>query len=277
MGPEYVNCPHCGAQNPAAAFFCGECGRQVRSLVAGKQGPVDEVGGEIQLGSILDDDGQAGQQYAPPEAQPVEPVTPGPSAPPVPGFQPPPLDPPPLNISAQPYQQPPPSPGGYPPNQPPPGQQPYQPPSYQPPYQPQQPYQQHPGGYPPPSAPGWDSGNTSGMGPDYPAPPEAGKRTCAGCIPFGIFAFANSATIWGVIGLLGIIPYVGSVLALVYAGYIFSNGRKIAWQSRRFDSIQQYSETMESWHKWGIGCLVLNLIATVIFVIAGIATNGFEG
>lgn len=112
-------------------------------------------------------------------------------------------------------------------------------------------------------------GNTSGMGPGYPVPPEASNFNFGGCIPYGIFAFANGSVLWGVLGL-----FVG--ITNIYVAF---KGNEIAWQSRRFASRQQYWETMKAWNMWGKVILAVQLFFLVVyfgivFTIMIMAMNG---
>lgn len=159
-----MNCPACGSANPDDAYFCGSCGAQMRSAMDRGSGPVDlgAIGGQDpnQLGpattgseggltftapSEADFSDISGSLAAPPGTQPALPAQPEAFAPPPGAYAPPPGQ-----LSA-----------------PPP--QPYQPPQYGQPLPPQYgaPYAPPP----PPSMAYPADGNTSGMGPGYPAPP----------------------------------------------------------------------------------------------------------
>ena len=146
-----------------------------------------------------------------------------------------------------------------------------------PPYAPQAPQNVYPANYPYYGVPA--DGNTSGMGEGYAVPPFTQGWTFAGCLPFGLFAFLNNSTLWGVLGLGGMII---SALQLVYAIYVGIEGRKLAWKNRRFESVQQFEETMRAWNNWGLGCLVAQVIMMVIFfaiyaaVIAGVLSTAFS-
>lgn len=47
--PPYVNCPHCGAQNPAAEPRCGSCGQSLTLYI----GPVEHFPRRLDLGSLM--------------------------------------------------------------------------------------------------------------------------------------------------------------------------------------------------------------------------------
>lgn len=146
---------------------------------------------------------------------------------------------------------------------------------------PPQPQRQH--SYLPPVAPALPAdGNTSGMSTGYPIPDGVDRFSFVGCIPFGIFALANKISAWGIIGLIAgillllptwITPLAGLDFlfwlgTLVYSIYICVAGRKLAWLNRRFDSLEQYHDTMAIWNRWGIGCLVASILLYVLVIFA---------
>ncbi|MEZ5336788.1 MAG: hypothetical protein R3F46_00860 [bacterium] len=114
-------------------------------------------------------------------------------------------------------------------------------------------------------------GNDSGSGSSAVAPAEAEGFNAGGCVPFGLFAFANGQVAIGVLGLIcGFIPFA----SLIYVLIIGFNGKKLAWQGRRFNDVQQFVSTMDAWNTWGIVIFVLNFI--IGFVIGfNEGMNGF--
>lgn len=285
-----MQCPSCGAENPEEAFFCGSCGAQQRSALGQPQGPV-------QLGQR---DVLAPAEPATPPAPPlghIEPPQIGSEPPSVldtpiadtppkpPGFplemgiagatfgsgpprtpelgetpQPPP-PPPPGQATYQSPQQPylPP-----PPQIPPPGAQPGT--QYPPPQPPYAAGQQYPAAPPPPGF-GYNlppDGNTSGMGDGYPVPPGISGFSAGGCVPFGLFGFLNGSTLWGFLGLAGCLF---GPLSLVYAIYLAIQGRELAWRNRRFDSIEQFQDTMHPWNIAGLVMLGLSIIGFILYFV----------
>jgi hypothetical protein len=275
-----LNCPKCGAENPENAYFCGSCGYQLKSAMDQPQGPADLGRPADPLGGRPLDTNAPGAGLAPPPNTPSEPAPytpPAPVAPPKFDYLPvsdyskeparaaPTLPPKPTSPQQQPYQQ-------Y--QQP---NQPYQPQNYQPPQgQPQ---------YGPPPSSGYNQGgygqqqygmplygqppdsNTSGMGAGYSEPMEASGWTFAGCVPFGIYAFVMGNVLWGVIGL--VTQFSG--LYLIYAIYIGIQGKKLAWQSRRFDSVQQFGETQRTWNIAGVILLVIGIPISMLQMLFGFA------
>jgi len=105
------------------------------------------------------------------------------------------------------------------------------------------------------------------MAPSGPEPPSAAGWSFAGFVPFGIFAFVNNMTMWGVVGL--IVNILLGPLYVVYAIIIGLQGKKLAWENRHFDSVQQFDDTMKAWNMWG---LILLIVGVVIFILQGCVT-----
>lgn len=137
----------------------------------------------------------------------------------------------------------------------------YSPPAQQPVYAP--PPQQ--AGYPTPSP--YTADNTSGQGPTAALPPEVEQMGWS----WGGFGLN---WIWGIgnktmIALLALIPCVNIFVAI----WLGLSGHKLAWQNRRFDSLQQYQETMRSWNTWGLWIFIATLVINVIQGLIAIAKN----
>jgi hypothetical protein len=110
--------------------------------------------------------------------------------------------------------------------------------------------------------------NNSGAGPQRWAPREANGWTFAGFVGFGLFSFFNGIIVWGVIGLVcSIVPYIGWIGIVVYWIYIGVNGRKLAWQSRKFESLKQYKQVMAAWDT--VGGVLFSIL--VFCILVGVA------
>lgn len=243
-----MRCPECSAENPDNAYFCGTCGKQLRSAMAKPAGPLTNVGHGLGEEAAGKPEGEAPTPPAPAPAPPETRAAPPPAAPP------PNVNAPGAGIAPSVSIPPPPPPGS---SLPPPAGAP----------QPQGQAYQPPPGYPPPPGYGYympADGNTSGMGEGYPVPAEASGWTFAGFVPFGLFGFVNGSTLWGVLGLVG---YVIGILSIVYWIYIGVQGRELAWRNRRFDSLAQYTETMRVWNTWGLVLLAVGAILLVLYIL----------
>ena len=91
--------------------------------------------------------------------------------------------------------------------------------------------------------PGSEQTNTSGMGKDHPIPEGVSGWS------WGAFIFN---WIWGLgnktyIALLAFIPYIGFLVAL-WLGF---KGREMAWQNKRWDSVEHFNQTQRKWSVWG--------------------------
>jgi hypothetical protein len=230
-----MQCPKCGSANPDEAFFCGSCGQQLRSSIGQEPGPVE-------LGTL-------------PEAALTEVLTVPVAAEPAPAI---PQDSWQIPASAEPAAAvPPPAQyGAVPPPPPPPAASSY-PPAYQ----------------APASAYGIAApfeGNTSGMGTTYPAPPFTQGWSFAGFVPFGAFAFTNGSSLWG--ALWWVLGFFG--FSIVYSIYVGIKGREMAWQGRRFDSIEQFEGTMKAWNTWGLVCLIVGASLILLYIIFFVVIMG---
>lgn len=103
-------------------------------------------------------------------------------------------------------------------------------------------------------------GNTSGD-PNAPVPAEVEQMGWS----WGGFGLN---WIWGIgnkvnIALLALIPCVNIGIAI----WLGIAGHKMAWQNRRFDSMQQYKDTMKAWNMWGI---IIFCFSVVVNIVSGI-------
>jgi hypothetical protein len=280
-----ITCKKCGAENPPEARFCGSCGNLLQSELDREEGPVSS------LGAAWPAEGDEGSRYAavdrldpdpepdpeqepapepdPPSGDPDMPgagLIPGATIPPPPGQAsappPPEATPPPPPEQAQ-------VPGGSVglKSVPPPPQDQPQGGSYQSAGSSAGQYQVPPPGY------GYSTpsdGNTSGMGEGYPAPELAKGWHFGGFVPFGLFAFINGSPMWGAIGLIAYLVGFYWIYSIVI-GFI---GKEQAWRNRRFDSTQQYLETMGAWNTWGLVLLLLSVALVVLYFIFVFAIVG---
>ena len=109
--------------------------------------------------------------------------------------------------------------------------------------------------------PGYGEQNTSGTMGVVPAEVEA-MGWCWGA--FGL------TWIWGLgnrsyIALLGLIPYVNIIVA-IWLGIV---GHKMAWQSRHFESMEQYKQTMKAWNTWGIIVFIASFAIGILAALHG--------
>ena len=102
-------------------------------------------------------------------------------------------------------------------------------------------------------------GNTSGQGRLAVAPPEVRGWN------WGAFFLT---WIWGVvhgvwISLLCLIPWVGLVFAFVMG----AKGNEWAWQSRQWNSVEDFKKTQRVWAWVGLAIFVLGVVAMVLLAI----------
>ena len=108
--------------------------------------------------------------------------------------------------------------------------------------------------------------NTSGTGFSAAVPTEIrGLNWGAFCIPllWGIFN-----KVWPAV--LSLVPIVGFVMSFI----LLVKGNEWAWQSRRWDSIEQFKSTQRKWMYWGIAA---SLAPFVLILGIGLIIFGLLG
>ena len=80
-----------------------------------------------------------------------------------------------------------------------------------------------------------------------------------------IWAIGNST--W--IGLLALVPYVGFIVS-IYLGF---KGREMAWQNKRWDSVEHFQRVQKQWSFWGV--LIIGGIF-LLGIVAAIATPAYQ-
>jgi len=101
--------------------------------------------------------------------------------------------------------------------------------------------------------------NTSGQGKGSVVPPEI-KGWCWGASLWGpIWATHNK--VW--IGLITVVPYIGLVASIVLGLY----GKKWAWQSKHWDSVEHFNKVQKRWAIWGIVFFALTILLLIIITL----------
>jgi hypothetical protein len=113
---------------------------------------------------------------------------------------------------------------------------------------------QSPGGY------GMQSSNNSGQGEGTAVPPEAQGLNWGSFFFTWIWAIVNNAgALWIVIGLLaGWLWPIPNIVFLI-------KGNELAWQNKRWDSVEAFKAHQR---KWAIAGLILLGISLVVFCIS---------
>lgn len=101
--------------------------------------------------------------------------------------------------------------------------------------------------------------NTSGMGKGVALPDGVKGWSWGAFLLNWIWAIGNKT--W--IGLLCLIPYIGFVVSI----YLGIKGRELAWQNKRWDSLEHFNRVQRQWSKWGliifIGIFGLGILAAI--------------
>ena len=75
-----------------------------------------------------------------------------------------------------------------------------------------------------------------------------------------IWAIGNST--W--IGLLALVPYVGFIVS-IYLGF---KGREMAWQNKRWASVEHFQRVQKQWSFWGVliigGIFLLGILSAIL-------------
>jgi len=101
------------------------------------------------------------------------------------------------------------------------------------------------------------STNTSGQGKGSVLPPEI-KGWCWGASFWGpIWAVPNN--VW--IGLLTVVPYAGLIVSIILG----LNGKKWAWQSRHWDSVEHFNKVQR---RWAISGIIFFSFTILVLIIA---------
>jgi len=64
------------------------------------------------------------------------------------------------------------------------------------------------------------------------------------------------------IGLLAFIPYIGFLVAI----YLGVKGRELAWQNKRWESLEEFNRVQRRWSAWGavvVGIAFLGILAAI--------------
>ncbi len=118
--------------------------------------------------------------------------------------------------------------------------------------------------------------NNSGMKVGAPAE-VATMGWCWGVFGFSwIWGIANHVTLAIVTIGIGFIPYVGAIANIAILIYLGINGHSLAWENRRFDSFEQFRDTMRVWNTWGIVLFIFNLLLTILIVFLVFVVGVFE-
>ncbi|GAA5169889.1 hypothetical protein [Viridibacterium curvum] len=117
--------------------------------------------------------------------------------------------------------------------------------------------------YAPPQSPVYEVGqegeNTSGMGKGHPIPEDVKGWGWGPFVLSWIWALGNKTYI----GLLALVPYVGLIVSI----YLGIKGRELAWQNKRWDSVEHFNRIQRRWSFWA---LVLFILIPAIGIAAAI-------
>lgn len=101
--------------------------------------------------------------------------------------------------------------------------------------------------------------NTSGENNSSPVPEEIKGWSWGGFLLSWIWAIGNH--VW--IGLLALIPFLSLIMQIILG----VKGREWAWQSKHWESIEQFKETQKKWAIAGLIIIILGFLVPLVFFI----------
>jgi hypothetical protein len=90
--------------------------------------------------------------------------------------------------------------------------------------------------------------------------------------------------LWGIshnvwIALLCFVPFLNIVMPF----YLGVKGNELAWEHRKFESVEQFKEVQRKWMYWGIGVFVASIVffmmmwSFIFAFLVGSSLNGVDG
>lgn len=109
--------------------------------------------------------------------------------------------------------------------------------------------------------------NTSGQGSYAEVPYEIEKWNWGAFLLNWIWGIGNG--VW--ISLLMFVPFVNFIMPFVLG----AKGSKMAWQNRRWESVEHFQKTQKTWMYWGLGLFAAGLILSIVMMIIQFSMIGF--
>lgn len=108
--------------------------------------------------------------------------------------------------------------------------------------------------------------NTSGQGSGSPVPPEIQGWNWGAFLLSWIWGLGNSV----MIALLALIIPFWSI-------YLGIKGNELAWQNKRWDSVEHFKQVQSKWTRWGLivvgGLIALSCVCTLLSIMLTAATG----
>ena len=64
-----------------------------------------------------------------------------------------------------------------------------------------------------------------------------------------------------------IVPVIGWVISIGTMIYLGMKGNELAWQHRKFESVEQFKAVQAAWTKWGVIIFVISLVLGLIMTV----------
>jgi len=104
-------------------------------------------------------------------------------------------------------------------------------------------------------------GNTSGMGKSAQIPPEIRGWNWGACFLGIIWGVAHN--VW--ISIACLVPVLWIIMPFVLG----AEGNKLAWQNKKWASVEQFKRSQRTWARWGLGVFGVNAVMFLFIVVLG--------
>lgn len=111
--------------------------------------------------------------------------------------------------------------------------------------------------------------NTSGRGKGAVVPDEVKDKFNWGAFLLSwIWGLFHKSYIALITFLLAFVPFIGPILILAFNIWYGINGNTIAWQNKKYESVEKFHENQKKWATAGIILAIIGTIISIIFYFA---------
>jgi hypothetical protein len=100
-----------------------------------------------------------------------------------------------------------------------------------------------------------------------PLPSQLQGFSWAALLMSWIWGIAHNTWIAILALVLGFVPVIGAFASLGFCIWLGIKGNELAWQNRRWESIEQFRTVQSIWVKWGIGLLILSILLGILLAV----------
>lgn len=92
-----------------------------------------------------------------------------------------------------------------------------------------------------------------------------------------IWGLGNKTYIALVILAVSFVPFLGTLAAFGFCIWLGIKGNELAWQNKKWESVEHFKSVQKTWTIWGIvlfvAAIVLGILALVLFVLAAVLSG----